>query len=177
MTPSIRSLVAFCALGAASAPRLLSAAMVAETRVVPVDPSAQVVVRDVRTAGDTVSGVVENRAPDPIRNIRVAISHIWLWDNEMHPGEDDFSRADYYIVPDEIPPGGQIAFTVRPSTPLREGPGGSFMTEVRVSSFDVLQQRGSGSPTAGTRGVEPPAQPLGSESMRGREPAAEPLGE
>jgi len=173
---SIRSLVALCALGAASAPGLLPAAMVGETQVVPQDrPAADVVVQGVRTAGDTVSGTVANRAPDPVRNVRLAISHIWLWDNELHPGTDDFSRAEYYIVPEEIPAGGQIAFTARPSTPLREGSGGSFMTEVKVASFDVLQPGSYRPPTAGTRAVEsPPPHRLEGESTRGVEPRGQP---
>src|SRR5262249_14603538 len=107
---SIRSLVAFCALCVASAPGLARAAMVGETYVVvPQDrPVADVVVKDVRSTGDTVSGIVANRSSDPVRNVRLAISHIWLWDNEMHPGTDDFSRAGYYVVSEEIPPGGQV---------------------------------------------------------------------
>jgi len=172
---SIRSLVALFAFGAASAPGLLVAAMVGQTQVVPQEHLAgDVVVRDVRATGDTVSGVVANRAPDPVRNVRLAISHVWLWDDELHPGTDDFSRADYYIVPEEIPAGGQVAFTVRPSTPLREGPAGSFMTEVSVASFDVLQQAGYRSPTAGTKAVEPPPRQLENESTRGVEPPAQP---
>jgi hypothetical protein len=193
MRKLIGFLFVFCALAVGPAVPPVSAEMVVgETRVVPEDPSGQVVVRDVRTVGDTVSGVLVNRAPDPVRKVRLAVSHIWLWDNEMHPGEDTYSRAEYYVVPDEIPPGGQVPFTLRPSSPLSEGPGGSFMTEVRVSSFDVLQQPGSGSPTAGTRGVQPETRPLMPEgttrvepparrttpdATRGREPTPEPLDE
>ena len=192
MRKSSGFLFAFCALAAFSVPRLASAVMLEETRVVPEDPSGQVAVRDVRTVGDSVSGVLVNRARDPVRNVRLAVSHVWLWDNEMHPGEDSYSRAEYYVVPDEIPPGGQVPFTARPSSPLHEGPGGSFMTEVRVSSFDVMVPAGSGSPTAGTRGaqpearplmpegttrVAPPARPATREPTRGREPTPEPLDE
>jgi hypothetical protein len=172
---SIRSLVALCALSAASAPGLLRAAMVDETPVVHQDRrTADVVVWDVRTAGDTVSGTVANRAPDPVRNVRLAVSSNWLWDDEMHPGTDLFSRVDYYIVPEEIPANGQIPFTVRPSTPLHEGSGGRFVTEVDVTSFEVLQQGGYRAPTAGTRAVETPPRRLEGDSPSAGEPPAQP---
>src|SRR5262249_9625670 len=132
--------------------------VVPEAQVVPPDRQTTVVVRDVRGGDDAVSGVVANRASDPVRNVRLLIDHVWLWGDERHPGDDDFSRLDDYVVPQEIPPGGQVSFTVRPSTPLHEGPGGRFMTDVTVGSFEILQQRGAGSPSAGTRSVEPPPE-------------------
>jgi hypothetical protein len=145
-----------------SAPGLVSAVIIGNTQIVgktePVsqDGAAAVVVQNVQTAGDTVSGTVVNRAPDPVQNVRLVIDHLWLWDDELHPGDDLYSRLDDYTVAQEIPPGGQIAFTLRPSTPLREGSGGSFMTEVKVASYDVLRQQQGSSPTAGTnRAVEP----------------------
>ena len=121
---------------------------VPETRL-----AADVVVQDVRTVGDTVTGVVVNRSSHPVQNVRLVVSHIWLWDNEMRPGTDEYSRADHYTVPGEIPPGGQVPFTARPSAPLAEGSGGHFMTQVGVASV-VMIKRGA-APTAGTRAVEP----------------------
>jgi hypothetical protein len=124
------------------------------TRVVPQGRlAADVAVQDVRIAGDTVSGVVVNRSSHPVRDVRLVVSHNWLWDNEMRPGEDQYSRADHYTVPGEIPPGGQVPFTARPSAPLAEGSGGHFMTQVQVTS--VVMIKPGAAPTAGTRAVEP----------------------
>ena len=183
---SIRSLVVLCALGVAWAPGSLRAEMAGEMQAAPrareiqVVPQegSNVVVRDVRDAGDTVSGTVENRGPHPVQNVRLAISHVWLWDNEMHPGDDDFSRTDYYTVPGEVPAGGRSTFSLRPSTPLREGSGGHFVNDVNVTSFDMVVPAGSGSPTAGTRGVEPSPRPLEREMPRTTaEPVPEPPGD
>jgi hypothetical protein len=151
-----RAFVAVCAVATVLLPRVGGTVELApdNTRVAPQGRlAADVAVQDVRIAGDTVSGVVVNRSPHPVRDVRLAVSHIWLWDNETRPGDDQYSRADHYTVPGEIPPGGQVAFTARPSAPLAEGTGGRFMTRVQVTSV-VMIQRGA-APTAGTRAVEP----------------------
>ena len=152
----IGSIIAGCALAALVVPRVGRAdEMVTEERVVPESRlAADVELRDVRTAGDTVSGSVVNRSPNPVRDVRLVVSHVWVWDNEFHPGNDDYSRADYYVVPDEIPPGANVPFTIRPSNPLTEEHGGRYLTNVAVSSVVELV-RGTASPTAGTRAVEP----------------------
>lgn len=154
---AIHLLVASCAFVATSAAAPARAEMPAAERVVLQDRhTADVVVEDVRGGPDAVSGVVVNRGRDPVRNVRLVISHIWLWDNELHPGIDDLSRVERYTVPDEIPPGRQVPFTVRPSAPLPEASGGHFMPDVTVASFDEIYYP---SPTAGTK-VAPSARPL-----------------
>jgi hypothetical protein len=167
---AIRSLVTLCVLTAALVPGAGRAETAVEERAIPQDRAAQnvIVLRDLRTAGDTVSGTVVNRGPDPVRDIRLVISRYWLWNDEMHPGNDEFSRSDYYTVPDEIPPGGQAAFTARPATPLRQGPDGRFMTDVSIASFVEMQKPGRSSPTAGAGSVERPRR-LESESPGGIE--------
>ena len=150
------SIIAGCALAAVFLPGVGRAdELMAEERVVPENRlAADVELRDVRTAGDTVSGTVLNHSPNPVRDVRLVVSHVWVWDNEFHPGTDDYSRADYYVVPGEIPPGGSVPFTIRPSNPLTEERGGRYLTHVAVSSV-VSLVTGSASPTAGTRAVEP----------------------
>ena len=148
-------IIAGCALAALILPGLGRAdEMVTEERVVPESRlAADVDLRDVRTAGDGVSGTVVNRSPNPVRDVRLVVSHVWVWDNEFHPGTDDYSRADYYVVPGEIPPGGSVPFTIRPSNRLSEEHGGRYLTKVAISSVAEIV-RGA-SPTAGTRAVEP----------------------
>jgi len=150
-------LVALCTVVAASAAGPVRAEMAPAERVVLQDShAADVVVEDVRGGPDAVSGVIVNRGRDPVRNVRLVISHVWLWDNEFHPGNDDLSRVEKYMVPDEIPPGRQVPFTVRPSAPLPEASGGHFMPDVSVASFDEIHYP---SPTAGTS-VAPSSRPL-----------------
>jgi hypothetical protein len=123
---------------------------VTDERVVPEDRLARTVdVEDVTVRDGTVSGTIVNRTGNTLRDVRLVIRHLWLWNNEMHPGTDDPSRAEYYTVPGEIPPNGRQAFTYRPSTPLPEGRAGRFETDVRVASV-VEVERGERSPTAGT---------------------------
>jgi len=168
-----RSVIALSALAALLVPGLARAdEMVSEERVVPENRLAtNVAIRDVRVVGDTVSGVVVNRSPNPVRDVRLVVSHDWLWDNEFHPGNDEYSRADYYIVRDEIAPGGQVPFTIRPSTPLPEGRGGHFMTNVAIASVAEIVKGPAPAPTAGTRGVEPAPRGYDDETTRGVQPA------
>ena len=150
------SIIAGCALAAAFLPGAARAdEMLTEERVVPESRlAADVELRGVRTTDDTVTGTVVNRSPNPVRDVRLVVSHVWVWDNEFHPGTDDYSRAEYYVVPGEIPPAGSVPFTIRASNPLPEERGGRYLTNVAVSSVVELV-RGPASPTAGTRSVEP----------------------
>ena len=147
-------------------------------RVEPVVPqgrlAADVAIRDVRTAGDTVSGVVVNRSRNPVRDVKLVVNHTWLWDNEMHPGVDEYSRADYYIVKGDIPPGGEAPFTLRPTEPLQEGRGGHFMTNVGIASVTEIVPGASRSPTAGTGSVEPAPRRMDDESGRPVRPMRQP---
>jgi hypothetical protein len=92
-------------------------------------------VRDVATAHDgVVTGVVVNTSNSTLRDVRLMITHEWLWNDEFHPGTDDPGRAVSYTVPGEIPAGGQVRFTT-PAEPLPERPGGYFRTRVNVLSL------------------------------------------
>ena len=154
---SILSLLTGLAITLAFAPAGTCAEIVTEERLVPEDRLAQAVeVRDVRSHDGTVSGTIVNRSGTTLRDVRLVVRHQWLWNNEFHPGTDDPSRADYYTVPGEIPPGGRVDFTSRPATPLPEARGGRFQTDVRVASV-VQVTGGTGSATSGTR-ARPPVE-------------------
>ena len=149
-----RPFLAAVALVAVVAPRA-RAVDVTDVHVVPEDQLARTVdVQDVTAHDGTVSGTIVNRTGNPLRDVRLVVRHLWLWNNETRPGSDDPSRADYYTVPGEIPPGGRLPFTYRPSTPLPEARGGRFETDVRVASV-VEMEHGERSPTAGTSSAQP----------------------
>ena len=161
---STLSLLAGAALMLALVPGGRCADIATEERIVPADQLAHdVEVRDVRGDDGTVSGTVVNRSGKTLRDVRLVVRHQWLWNNEFHPGTDDPSRADYYTLPGEIPPGARADFTYRPTTPLPEGRGGRFRTEVGVASLVEVTggtassttgagSTGAGSATSGTRG-------------------------
>jgi hypothetical protein len=130
---------------------------------------AQVVgVRDVTTSADgRVAGTVVNLAPYPVRDVRLRIDHLWLWDNEFHPGVDDYSRSEDYMIPGEIPPGGSRAFMYRPSAPLETGAAGHFtpvveplaVTEMVEPGVAVNARSRAASPYGGARPSDVPPPP------------------
>ena len=132
-------------------------------RIVPEDRLARdVQVRDVHRRDDTVTGTVVNTTDKRLQDVRLVIRHLWLWNNETHPGQDDPSRADYYTVPGEIPPGGQVQFTYRLDRPLPERPAGRFDTQAQVASVvEVPTSAGTaGTPSrAPTSGAGAPSEP------------------
>ncbi|MGH3053884.1 MAG: hypothetical protein ACRDL7_02780 [Gaiellaceae bacterium] len=94
-----------------------------------------VVVRDVHTQSDVVSGVVSNQSTHLVRDVGLLIRHTWMWNNERHPGSDSPGRAGFYSVAGPIAPGGSAAFTYRPTEPLPARSDGHFVTTVEVVAF------------------------------------------
>ena len=126
------------ALGLAIHPGLARSAdvFVSAEGVVPSERVAEgVALRDVTVDGGVVSGVLANTSGKVLRDVQLLIQHDWRWRSEFRPGEDNPSRAVYYVVPEEIPPGGQTKFTYRTDPPLPERSDGHFNTSVRVVGF------------------------------------------
>jgi len=112
------------------------------------------VVRDVSVQNDgTVSGMAVNTSSQPVRDAHLLIRHMFLWKNERHPGKNDPSQAIYYTVPQEIPPGGQVAFTVRPESPLPQRRDGRFKSGAEVAA---VTQVSPGPATASAPSYAPP---------------------
>ncbi len=100
-----------------------------------------VTVEKIAITDDVVSGEVLNRSPNVLRDIQLLIRYTWLWDNETKPGKDDPSTSIYYVLPKEIPPGGRLPFTYKPSPPLPKRVGGRFETSASIAGFaEVIQQ-------------------------------------
>lgn len=91
------------------------------------------VIRDVKTHGDVVSGVLVNPSSEVVRNVRLMVRHAWLWNNERHPGANSLGRAAFYTVPGPIPPGTSIPFTYQEPLPAR--PDGHFRSTVEIVEF------------------------------------------
>src|SRR5207244_12946567 len=87
---------------------------VSAERVVPSERVAEgVALRDVTVDGGVVSGVLANTSGKVLRDVQLLIQHDWRWRSEFRPGEDNPSRAVYYVVPEEIPQGGPPKFLSR----------------------------------------------------------------
>jgi hypothetical protein len=82
-----------------------------------------------------VAGEVSNRSARLLRGVELFIRYTWLWDDEMKPGKVDPGTSSYYTLQKEIAPGGRLAFTFQPSTPLTQMGGGRYQTSVTIAGF------------------------------------------
>jgi len=100
-------------------------------------------IENLATQGDTVSGVIDNKSPNTVRDVQLFIRYTWLWANEFHPGTNNPSEAFYQTVSGEIAPGGTLPFKFTPSSPLAKRSGGKFAPpSVSVAGFtQVIPQK------------------------------------
>ena len=91
-------------------------------------------VRDSMVSGDEIGGTLVNLTDDELRDIRIRVRDTFLWRNERQPGEDNFSRAEEFVVRGPIPPRGALAFTA-PHSPLPARSDGDFRSSVEVTSL------------------------------------------
>ncbi|HYA30505.1 MAG TPA: hypothetical protein VEI95_16945 [Acidobacteriota bacterium] len=91
--------------------------------------------------GGTVSGEVYNRSTHLVRDVQLFVRYTWLWHDEMKPGKDDPGTSSYYTLPKEIPAGGRMSFSFKPSPPLTKISGGRYVTSVAIAGFtEVIPQ-------------------------------------
>jgi hypothetical protein len=115
-----------------------SGAAVARSQPVIFEPEQSgevVVLEEVAFEGDRVSGVIVNRHPHPVRNVRLVIGHLYRWPNEFQPGEESPNRAETLVVKEQIPAGGRTRFSTTFQRPMPPGPGGDFVTKVHIVGF------------------------------------------
>ena len=100
-------------------------------------------IENLATQGDTVSGVIDNKSPNTVRDVQLFIRYPWSWANEFHPGTNNPSEAFYQTVSGEIAPGGTLPFKFTPSSPLPKRSGGKFAPpSVSVAGFtQVIPQK------------------------------------
>jgi hypothetical protein len=130
-------LSAFLAGQGVQSDRALAATLVSQ------EQAAQAVsIRNVSVKDGAVSGEIVNSSSRQIRDVQLLIRYTWLWNNEMHPGQDELSDAIYYTVEGDIPPGGTKPFTYKRSTPLPSRPEGRFEVTVSVAGFaEIIPQK------------------------------------
>ena len=100
-----------------------------------------VVIKDLTLQGESISATLFNQSANTVRDIQLLIRHVWLWKNEFRPGSDDPSKAFYHTLASEIPPGGSVPFTYKPSPSLPDRSDGTFQTTVSVAGFTEIIPR------------------------------------
>jgi hypothetical protein len=121
-----------------------AAVEIESTRIVPSEQlSRRVLVQEVQSTADVVTGTVVNATPEPVRDVRLLVRDDWLWRNERHPGDDNPGRAATLTLREEIPPGSRVRFTYRRDAPLAARGDGRFETAVDVLGFTTLETQDS----------------------------------
>jgi hypothetical protein len=129
--------MSMCALTAMTI-GMLAAPAHAVTRAEPISArqaSQEVMTADLLVHDGVVSGTVVNRSGDTLRDVKLMVDHAWLWKNERHPGTSDPSYAEFYTLPQAIPPHGTQPFEYHMTAPLPHRTDGRFETTVKVNGF------------------------------------------
>lgn len=104
--------------------------------------SSVVAVDRVAVQDGTVTGEIQNRSKNTVRDVQLFIRYTFLWKNEYRPGKESPSAVFYPTVSQEIPPGKSLPFKFTPSPPLPKRSDGTFAPpSVSVAGFtEVIQQ-------------------------------------
>jgi hypothetical protein len=111
---------------------------IAATLISQEQASQAVSIRNLSVIDGVVSGDLVNNSSRTLRDVQLLIRSTWLWNNEMHPGQDDLSDAVYYTAEGDIPPGGSKPFTYRPASPLPSRSDGHFEVAASIAGFAEL---------------------------------------
>ena len=76
--------------------------------------------------------MLSNVSSEPVRDVRLLIERTWVSSKDADAGIDDPHRVESHTVENTIPPGGEVSFTYRPSTPLPNRTDGHYDTSVGV---------------------------------------------
>jgi hypothetical protein len=86
-----------------------------------------------------ITGSVFNGSGVAIKDVELLVSHVWSWNDERHPGENNPGRSSYIRVAGEIPASGSIPFSYKPEPPLPTRTDGNFETTAAVQSFTEIE--------------------------------------
>ena len=108
------------------------------------DVSGNVALRDVRAQDGVVTGMVVNRAHNPLRDVQLLVRHAWVWDDDRHPGSVNPGTSSYITIAGPIPVGGEAPFSFRnPSSGVESGAQGHFTTAVEAVGFTEIVPGGA----------------------------------
>jgi len=102
----------------------------------------EVGVAGVRRLGDAYEVSLVNRGRLPVRDVRIAVTHPFRWNDETNPGASSPSRAEVLVYEGTLEPGQSATFQMRPSPPLPERPDGEFAEpRAEVLAYTVIGAR------------------------------------
>lgn len=103
--------------------------------VVPsLEASRTIVVDHLRVDETSVSGTVVNKSAATIRGVELQLRQTWLWNDELHPGEDSPGRTLPFTLRGDVAPQSSAPFTF-PMSPLEPRSDGRFVSRMDVTGF------------------------------------------
>ncbi len=102
---------------------------------VDLDMERGVAVRGLDATSNSVRAQLDNQTDGTLSNIRILVTHAFLWDKEQTPGDDSPGRSDVFVIEGPIPPHGTIAIQEQVVPPLPPRSDGRFQTSVQVLGF------------------------------------------
>jgi hypothetical protein len=117
-----------------------AAAMLVSTRSPAVALAEDVAVHDVATSPgrDVVTGTIDNLTAGEVRDVRVLVTHSFLWADERHPGNDSPGRSEVFVIDGPIPPHGSASFRHEMTPPLPPRPDGRYDTSAEIVGFTTI---------------------------------------
>ena len=101
-----------------------------------------VTVRSVTLRDDgALAGTLVNRSDEEIRGVRVLVDVAFLWNDELHPGDDNPGRSVPITVDGPIAPHGTLAFDLRPDPPIPSRTDGRYAPSAHILAYTHIAIR------------------------------------
>jgi hypothetical protein len=104
----------------------------------PEEASKFVTVDEIALEEGRVTGVIVNRRPHPLRDVRLVVENVYRWPSEFRPGEESPNQAEIILVEEEIPAGSRTPFSATLRRPSSPEVGGHFVTQVHILGFSEV---------------------------------------
>ena len=129
MTNAVRiSVAALAALLLASPARPAEVGVAAEA----------VFVRDLQVGPGGIRGSLRSTTDAELRDVRLLVTHSFLWSREQSPGELSPGRSEVYLIPGPIPPFGIIEFDEPLVPPLPARSDGRFESSASILGYTAI---------------------------------------
>jgi hypothetical protein len=109
----------------------------AATAVPSSEVSQAIVIQDVTARESSVAGTVVNNSSKTLRNVELLVRQEWLWNDELHPGDDSPGRTLSFTLRQDIAPHGSASFSFQ-TPPLARRSDGRFVVTVEVTGFSEV---------------------------------------
>ncbi len=79
-----------------------------------------------------ISGQVVNPSHKRLENVRILVTHAWLWADDRRTDEDSPGWAEYYMLSEPIQPNSVASFSYPHKSPYPKRNDGHFISSVRI---------------------------------------------